>query len=198
MSRLAWLALVASVAASAIALTDAVSVGLTGSSSVFGGPLSVVSTLVHGLMYASLAAVLLVEADAIDAGHASTRWLRRALVVSYVPLAVLFLAGTVTMTAEPPPALGAVTTAAFLASFPLSAALGITLLTRRTLRVPAVLLALVPAGLIAVSVLGAAGSRWAHPACAEVLQYLGVALLGRGTTSDVASTARPGAVSRAA
>ncbi|GAA1652886.1 hypothetical protein [Georgenia ruanii] len=186
MTRLTRAALAAATAVALIALTDAVTHGLTGEFSVFadGGPAWAyyVSTVAHGLLYALLTAVLVVNGHRIDDGRGAVRWVRRVLVALLVMLAVPFLLGVVVTTEDAPAWLLGLTTAGFVASFPVSTVLGILLLRRPGRRLPAVLLAAVGGGLVLTLLLGALGSDFAHPAYAEVLQFFGVALLGRAVS----------------
>jgi len=181
MNRLTWAALAAATAVAAIALTDAVTHGLTGEYSVFaeGGPALAynASTAVHGILYALLVAVLVVERRRIDNDRRAVRRVRRVLVVLLAVLAVSFLLGMVVRT-EPPGWLMALTTAGFVLGFPVSGVLGILLLRSPGRRLPAVLLTAVLGGLALTLLLAALGSDFAHPAYAEALQFFGVALLG--------------------
>jgi hypothetical protein len=181
MNRLIWAALVAATAVAAIALTDAVTHGLTGEFSMFadGGPEWAynASTAVHGILYALLVAVLVVEGRRIDDGRRSVRWVRRVLVVLLAVMAVSFLLGVAVRT-DPPGWLLALTTAGFVLSFPVSGVLGILLLRSPGRLLPAVLLTAVLGGLGLTLLLAALGSDFAHPAYAEALQFFGVALLG--------------------
>jgi hypothetical protein len=181
MNRLTWAALAAATTVAAIALTDAVTHGLTGDFSVFadGGPVWAyyVATATHGILYALLIAVLVVEGRRIDDGRRSVRWVRRVLVVLLAVMAVSFLLGVAVRT-DPPGWLLALTTAGFVLSFPVSGLLGILLLRTGGRRLPAVLLTAVLGGLALTLVLAALGSDFAHPAYAEALQFFGVALLG--------------------
>ncbi|MPV38994.1 hypothetical protein [Georgenia subflava] len=183
MNRLTLAALAAAATVSAVALTDAVTHGLTGRPSVFtdGGPdwAYYVATVSHGVLFALLAAVLVRDAARIDVGRSAVRWTRRLLVVLLVMLAVPFVVGIVVRIDDAPQLLGALGTAAFVLAFPVSAVLGILLLRRPEMRPGAALLAGVAVAFVLTFGLGALGSDWAHPAYPEVLMYLGVALLGR-------------------
>lgn len=186
MSRTTLAAPVLAVAASLIALTDAVTTGLTGQPSVFSaeGPgwAQVVSNAVHGLAFAVLAATLV---RARLGGGRPRRWTGRALAVVLAVLAVPSLLDAVLPMEAAAEALSVPATAAFVLLFPLGAALGLMLRREPGLRVPALLLTLVLPAFVLTFVLGAVAPAWAHPAYAEVLLYLGVALLGtvRATTS---------------
>lgn len=195
-------ALLFAVLSSAIAVTDMVTVALTGHSSAFGGEgpswAAQLSTGVHGVMFALLAVVLATRSQGIDAGSRGRRWLRRTLVLLFVFLAVPQVVGGFVPLDRVPEAWTIPVTIGFVLGFPVSAALGITLLRRPGLRLPALMLASVAVALVAAILLGVVRSGWAHPALAEVPQYLGVALLGTALRPDRSrvpeQASRPGAV----
>ncbi|KAE8763155.1 hypothetical protein [Georgenia thermotolerans] len=186
MTRLTWAALAAAVPVALIALTDAVTHGLTGEFSVFadGGPAWAfyVAGVTHGLLYALLTAVLVVNGSRIDAGRGAVRWVRRVLIALLALLAVSFLLDTAIRFDDAPAWLLGLTTAGFVVGFPVSTVLGILLLRRPEMRLPAVLLTATGGGLALTLLLGAVGSDFAHPGYAEVLQFFGVALLGRAAS----------------
>nr|KEP23853.1 hypothetical protein DA06_04065 [Georgenia sp. SUBG003] len=183
MNRLTWAALAAATVVAAIALTDAVTHGLTGSYSAFTesgtGWAYYSSTAAHGLIYALLAAVLAAHAEHIDTGRRAVRRVRRALIGVLAVQAVAFLLGVAVSADDLPTWVSGMTGVAFLLNFPVSALLGILLLRTPGRRLPALLLTAVLGGLALTVVLGALGSDFAHPAYAEVPQFFGVALLGR-------------------
>ncbi len=176
----ARLAAVAAVLSSTVALTDAISVGVTGEGSVFTtGPTWVqhASVGAHGVMFALFAVLLVRLAVAVDAGRRGRRWCRRILVAVFVVLAVPNLAGIVAPLDQAPEALTVPVTLAFVAGFPVSAVLGLLLLRAPGLRLPAAVLAAGIAAFAGVLLLAALAPTWAHPGYVEVPQYLGIALL---------------------
>jgi hypothetical protein len=196
MNRLTWATLAAATAVALIALTDAVTHGLTGNYSVFaeGGPAWAYygSSAVHGVLYALLTAVLVVNGHRIDAGRGAVRWVRRVLVALLAVLAFSFLLDAV-VRFDAPAWLQGFTTVGFVLGFPVSTVLGVLLLRRPGMRLPAVLLTAVGGGLVLALLLAAVGSDFAHPAYAEALQFFGVTLLGRAaSTTPEAVRARTG------
>jgi hypothetical protein len=186
------LALVGATATSAIALTDALTHGLTGSYSAFADDsgaegLILVGDLVHGLTYAAFCFVLVREAERIDAAGRVAGVLRRVLLVSLAFLAVGFLVGAPLRGSIEGSAFedvwGLVATAAFIGMILSALALGPALLRRTDLRVGAlVLTALLPVvGLTAL--LAVLAPAFAHPAYLETTLHFGIALLGVGAVS---------------
>jgi hypothetical protein len=186
------LAFVGAAATSAIALTDAFTHGLTGSSSAFADDsgaegLILVGDLVHGLTYAAFCFVLVREAGRIDAAGRAAAALRRVLLASLAFLSAGFLLaspfrGRIEGSAFEDAA-GVVATVAFLGMILSALALGPLLLRRPELRVGArVLTGLLPVlGLtILLAVLVPA---FAHPAYLETTLHFGIALLGVGAVS---------------
>ena len=186
MSLINRVALVAATALSAVALYDAAQMGFTGTTSGFSDefgmtPMMIVGGLAHGVTYAALVAVLVVQGARIDAGSPVRRWIRRLLVLDFGLLAALFLVGTPFLPALEQAGWGGVTSAigdtSFLLMFALAVALGVASVRRPELRAAAlVLIGTVPLIGLAVG-LGALGSGFAHPAYPEAAVYLGVALL---------------------
>lgn len=201
-SRLALAALAAAVGLSAIALTDAVTHGLTGSSSVFSDESGVsvawgLSGFVHSTAYLLGAAVLVVRGRDIDVGSRARRILRWALVAGLTSLGIGFVVITVAgiSTGEvwvPPAAVGTVVGISFALALLTPAILGLTLLRRPGWRAAAVtMVAALPLLLLTV-LLGALGSDFAHPAYAEAAAALGVALVGLAPRpTEAAVDARP-------
>ena len=186
MSVLSRVALVGAAAISAIALYDAVYVGVTGRPSGVSDqygltPIMVIGGLAHGLGYALLAAALAAAGPRIDAGRSVRRWIRWLLEVDLALLAVMFLVGTPFIPALQRGGWGGITSAVggilFLLMFVLAVALGLASIRRPEPRPAAVVLvATVP--LIGVTVaLGALGSGFAHPAYPEAAVYVGLGLL---------------------
>lgn len=192
------LALAGATLMSAVALYDAVHVGVTGRPSGFSDEygitaMMVVGGLVHGLGYAALLVLLVADRERIDAGNAVRRWTRRLLIVDLGVMASMFCVGTWFLPAMERAGWGGATSAvggiAFLVMFVLSFALGAVLVRRRELRPGAVvLLGIVPTIGLAIG-LGALGSDFAHPAYPEVAVYLGLALLGHRAATRTAGVA---------
>jgi len=187
MSRINRIAITAAITLSGVALWDAVYAGLFGRPSGFSDaygmtPMMIVGALVHGLTYAALVAVLVVQRPHIDAGSAVRRWIRRLLVVDFGLLAVMFLIGTPLLPRMERAGWGEVSSAiggvSFLLMFVLSVALGLASVRTPQLRATAlVLISTVPLIGLAIA-LGALGTGFGHPAYPEAAVYLGVALLG--------------------
>lgn len=182
MTRWTRPALYAAVALSALAIGDAV---LRGSDVLppwdpERGPSWALTAVdvVHGAAYALLAVVLVAAAAAIDGGRAPVRWLRRMLLVDLAVLAVVFLlaaAGLVGLDSE---VAGIVGSVCFAAMFLLGLALGVALVRRPGLRLPAALM-IAPLALVPLAVLAdAVAPGWGHPGWAEAALYVGLALLG--------------------
>jgi hypothetical protein len=186
------LALVGATATSAIALTDAFTHGLTGSSSAFADDsgaegLILVGDLVHGLTYVAFCFVLVREAGRVDAAGRVAAVLRRVLLVSLAFLAVGFLVGAPLRGRIEGSAFeeagGAVATFAFIGMILSALALGPALLRRADLRVGAlVLTALLPVLGLTV-LLAVLAPAFAHPAYLETTLHFGIALLGVGAVS---------------
>jgi hypothetical protein len=179
--RTAQAAAVGAVLTSAIAMTDALVVGLTDHESALTlGPgwVERAAVGVHGVVFALLAGVLVGFAAAIDAGSPVRRWTRRVLVALLVLMSVPQLAGFVVPIQDVPEPVLVAVSVAFVAGFPVAAALGLMLLRRPGLRAPAVVLSAVLPVLVLLIAVGFLAPEWAHPAYLEVPQYLGIALLG--------------------
>lgn len=188
MSRLTAPAVVAAAVLSTIALTDAVTFGLTGEPSAASDASGVTGLwafvgAAHAVAYLLFVALLVTRGPAIDGGSRARRVVRWSLVVALVFLAVGMLgqtvAGLVTGTVhEPPGVVGALVGVSFLWMFLGSALLGLLLLRRPGLRVAAWTLAGVLPALGLAMLLGLLGSAWAHPAYPEVLSAFGLAFVG--------------------
>jgi hypothetical protein len=187
MSTINRVALAAATTVSAVALWDAIHTGLTGRPSGFSDeygltPMMIVGGVVHGLTYAALLAVLVVQRRRIDAGSAVRRWIRRLLVVDFGLLATMFLIGTPFLPLLERAGWGDVSSAiggiSFLLMFILPVALGLASVRTPQLRAAAlVLIGTVPLIGLAAG-LAALGTGFGHPAYPEAAVYLGVALLG--------------------
>lgn len=173
---------------SAIALNDAATFALAGhysaASDEFGvNTLYLVSCLVHGLAYLALAGVLRAFGQQVDGGSRFRRVVRLLLIVAFLVLAGGMLANTAVsavtgemLSGNGP--YGVVASACFLLQFLGSVALGLGLLRRPGMRLPAwTLLAILPVIGLTI-VLGVLGSPWAHPAYAEALVCFGIAFIG--------------------
>ena len=135
----------------------------------------IVSTnLLMTATFGLLAAVLVRNADRIDAGSGAVRWIRRLLAADLAVLACGYVLVSV-LEAE---VFGAVAGVTFLAMFVLGVALGATLLRRPDVRVPALLMVSVVPVIALTFALEALAPGWGHPGYAETALYLGIALLG--------------------
>jgi hypothetical protein len=187
MSTINRVALAAAATLSAVALWDAIHTGLTGRPSGFSDqfgvtPMMIIGGLVHGLTYAAVLAVLVVQRRRIDAGSAVRGWIRRLLVVDFGLLATMFLIGTPFLPRMERAGWGDVASTigglSFLLMFVLSVALGVASVRTPQLRTAAlVLISTVPLIGLAIA-LAALGTGFGHPAYPEAAVYLGVALLG--------------------
>jgi hypothetical protein len=183
------LAMVGATAASAIALNDAMTHGLTGEASVFGdetGPVwaQVVSYGVHGLAYVALAAVLVVERLRVDEVSRVARVARHATVAALAALAVVFLVATPLVRMLETEAVegwvGGVAGFGFLGMFLGGFALGVALWRRPLFQFESRLLAGLPVALGLIILLAALAPGFAHPAYLEVPLHYGIALIGAG------------------
>lgn len=180
MSLTVRLAVGAAAISSIVALTDAMSVGMTGHSSVFiTGPAWIQHAAVgaHGVMFALFALLLAQFAGPIDNGRRNRRWSRRVLEAVFVVLAVPYLVGIVVPLDQAPAFVTVPVTIAFVAGFPVSAVLGLLLLRAPGLRLPAIVLTAGIGAFVVVVLLGVLAPEWAHPGYVEVPQYVGIALL---------------------
>ncbi len=186
LSRHHRLGLAGVVGIGSIALFDAVTHGLTGRSSVFSDEATVpwiaaAGSMVHGLAYLTMLAVLWAEREHLRPGRwVSLLWW--VLFGSFAGFAVTYLGPTwvealghdTRMSAVVEP----VVTAAFLGHFLAAVGLGFALRRRPEARPGSrILLAILP--VIGLTVLVAwLAPTWAHPAYLEITTLLGVALLG--------------------
>lgn len=198
------LALIGATVTSAIALTDAVTHGITGQYSWFADdsgvrPAQVFSALAHGLTYVALCMVLVREAALIrDAGRLPSA-LRWVLVGSLTLLAAGFL--LIAPFLESPEdagvlgvALGVLMSIGFVGMILGGLIIGPLLLQVPALRTGArILSAMVP--VLGVTILlGFVAPAWTHPAYLETTLHFGLALLGvdavrRGSTAPTGSAA---------
>ena len=201
------LALLGAAGTSAIALSDAVTHGLTGHYSVFAdtsgnAPVQALGQLLHGLTYLALSLVLVREATRFAALNRVARGCRWVVLVSLATLAPGFvlvapvLAITGLDAGTPHAIWGVIAGVAFVAMILGSLVLGLALLPSRALGVGARVLALMlpVAGLTAL--IAWLASAWAHPAYLETTLHFGLATLGLGTaavlrSADARSTMSP-------
>lgn len=178
---------------SAIALSDAVTFALTGQRTPFSDDFGVnsafvVGGLVHALAYALFAAVLLSRRAEIDSGSRLRRVVRRVLTAALLLLAVGMSAHTALSVAfgevNDNAVFGAVAGIALLLMVLGSITLGISLLRRPDMQLPARTLTAVLPALGLTVLLGALGSAWAHPAYAETLVGFGLAFIGLTPRAD--------------
>ena len=124
--------------------------------------------------FALLSAVLIRNAERIDEGSGARRWSRRLLAADMGILA----AGYLVVSMIDADAAGAVAGVTFLLMFVLGVVLGATLLRRRDVRVPAVLMVAVLPVIALTFAIEALAPGWGHPGYAETALYMGIALLG--------------------
>ena len=192
-------ALTGAVLTSAIALTDAVTHGLTGGFSPFSEEsdltlLVVAGTLVHGLAYVAFAVVLLTEAGRFSATNRVARSSRWVVLASLAVLAAGFL--TVSPVATVLDAydgtayavFGIVAGLGFAGLLLGSMVMGLALLRTDALGLGARVLALLLPALGVTLLLAWLSPLWAHPAYVETLAYVGLALLGVGAGSSRPAT----------
>ena len=192
------LALLGAAVTSAMALSDAVTHGLTGHYSVFAdtsgnAPVQALGDLVHGLTYLALSLVLVREAERFAAVNRVARGCRWVVLVSLATLAPGFvlvapvLAFTGTDAGTPYAIWSGIAGIAFIGMILGSLVLGLALLPSRALGVGARVLALMlpVAGLTALIAWLASG--WAHPAYLETTLHFGLATLGLGTAAVLTS-----------
>ena len=192
------LALLGAAGTSAIALSDAVTHGLTGHYSVFAdtsgnAPVQALGDLLHGLTYLALSWVLVREAGRFTAVNRVARGCRWVVLVSLTALATGFvlvapvLAFSDTDAGTPDAIWGGIAGVAFVGMILGSLVLGLALLPSRALGVGAhVLVLMLPvAGLTALIAWLASG--WAHPAYLETTLHFGLATLGLGVAAVLTS-----------
>ncbi len=199
-------ALVASLALAAIALTDAVTTALTGHSSVFADdsgvlPAILVSWIVHGIAYAAMWWVLWKERPRFAHANRFARVVRGILLACLGVLSVGFavLQPIMQVAGVDPDSgfamtWGLVGTIAFAGMLLGAALLGLALVRRNPLGVGSrVLLGVLPA-IAVVVLLGFIAPAFAHPGIVEVVAGVGLSLLGvpvavGGTESEQAVAA---------
>ena len=191
-SRRHLVALIGAALTSAVALSDAVVRGATGHSllsSDNAGPVAWILAvdLVHGLTYAALSWVLVGERHRVRRTSRFVRALHHALVASMSVLAAGFvLVDPVVRIAHLPSdaplaaAWGWIGGIGFAGMILSCLLLGIAVLRSNPLGYGGRVLGLLVPVLVATVLLGLVGSDWAHPAYAETVIYVGVALLGIG------------------
>ena len=191
------LAVAASLGLSAIALTDAMTHGITGHYSVFSDEsghngVIVLGDVVHGLAYAGLAMVLRDAAGTFGRYGRLVRAVRRVLVAAFAVLAVDMIAVTpvLVLTTGLVDGAGAaveggIATVTFLAMLLGSLVLGVAVLRRNELGLGGQVLRLMLPVLFLTVGLGFLAPDWAHPGYLETTTNLGIALIGVGVVSQV-------------
>ena len=180
-------ALIGAAGLSAIALSDAVSFAVTGRHTAFSDEFGVntwfvVGGIVHALAYLAFAGVLWERRARVDGGSRFRRAVRSVLTGALLFLAVGMFAHTGLSVAagevNDNAAFGAVAGIALLLMIVGSVTLGLSLLRRPEMRLPAwTLSGILPAVGLTIA-LGLLGSPWAHPAYAEALVSFGLAFVG--------------------
>jgi hypothetical protein len=200
-------ALGAAAVTSAIALTDAVTHGLTGDnpfSDESGLPPAALALVdvAHGLTYVALAVVLLREADRFRHTNRVARGLRWVVLVSLGVLAAgfLFIAPVISLReaydSSTYDTFGLVGGPAFFGMIFGSMGLGLALSRTRTLGAGArVLVWMVPVFGFTM-VLAWLAPLWAHPAYLETTLQLGLALLGVGAATTLPGSELPAGLDR--
>ncbi|QZY28213.1 hypothetical protein [Nocardioides coralli] len=200
LSRHHTVALAAAGCMSAVAITDAVTHGLTGHYSVFSDesenwPALVLSAVVHGLAYVALAWVLLREGDRFAATNRVARATRWVVIACLGVLAAGFLLiqpfldprggydGALYET------FGVLVGPAFLGMLLGSMGLGLALLRSPALGIGPRMLALMLPVLGVTVLLGWLAPAWAHPAYLETTFSFGLALLGVRATQPATRAA---------
>lgn len=183
------LALVGATATSAIALSDAMTHGLTGEYSVFSDESTMpwvmaASEAVHGLTYVALIGVLVAERHRLDAVNRGARVARWVLLAALGVLAIVFLALSPVRGALREWGLIAPVEAAagisFAAMFLGGIALGVALWRRAEFRLESRLLVGIVAALGLVFLLVWIAPGFAHPAYMETMLHFGLATTGAG------------------
>jgi peptidoglycan/LPS O-acetylase OafA/YrhL len=152
----------------------------------------VATNLLMMATFGLLAAVLVRNAERIDAGSGAVRWIRRVFAADLAVLATGYLLVSVAGSE----AFGAIAGIAFLVMFVLGAVLGGVLLRRPDVRVPAALM-VAPVPIIGLTfALEALAPGWGHPGYAETALYLGIALLGLTTAGAPTHTPERSLASR--
>jgi hypothetical protein len=190
------LAVAGSLGLSAIALTDAITHGITGHGSVFADDSShnsviLIGDAVHGLAYVGLALVLRGTGGDFRTYGRVVRGVRRLLVGAFAALAadMLGMAPLVVLTGgfEDSPLVGvdeAFATTAFLAMLLGTLALGIATLRRNELGLGGQVLRLMLPVLLLTVGLGFLAPDWAHPGYLETTTNFGIALIGVGVVTQ--------------
>lgn len=192
-------ALVGAVVTSAIALTDAVTHGVTGHYSAFaddsGVPVvTALGGVAHGLTYLALCFVLVREVDRFRVTNRVARAARWVVLASLALLAPGFLLVAPVLTfAEVDGGVaytiwGGVAGVAFLGMILGSLVLGLALLRTRSLGVGARVLSMMVPVLGLTLLVAWLAPDWAHPAYLEATLHFGIALLGVGATTSAVAT----------
>ena len=194
-------ALAGAAVTSAIALTDAVTHGVTGHYSAFSDDsnlpvVAAIGGLAHGLTYLALCFVLVREVDRFRLTNRVARAARWVVLVSLALLAPGFLLVAPVMTfadVEGGAAYtiwGGVAGVGFAGMILGSLVLGLALIRNRRLGIGARVLSMMAPVLGLTLLLGWLDPGWAHPAYLETTLHFGIALLGVGATRAAGTTER--------
>lgn len=192
-------ALAGATATSAIALSDAVTHGVTGGYSPFSDDsdlqtLVATADVVHGLTYVALAVVLLREAERFRGTNRLARGSRWVVLVSLAVLAVgfLFLAPVIALRDAYDSGVytgfSVVGAPAFFGMIFGSLTLGLAVLRNRSLGVGGRVLALMTPVFGGMMLLDWLAPAWAHPAYLETTLHFGLALIGVGALAAQPAT----------
>jgi uncharacterized membrane protein len=191
--------MIAAILTSVMSVADAALHGLTGhfllDVDASAPAVIAASNALVAVTFALLTAVVTEQARRIDAGRRPVRWVRRLMQATLAVLTIVFAGGLAVDIAPDTSVLHRIWEAAggagFLLMFVVGVILGACLLRRPQLRRAAVLMA-APAAIIPLTLLVAAlAPDWAHPAYAESALYIGLALLGYGSSHHDAEPSRP-------
>ncbi len=194
-------ALIGAIVTSGIALTDAVTHGVTGHYSAFADDsdlpwVTFLGGLAHGLTYVALAVVLLREGPRFRDTNRIARAARWVVLPSLAVLApgFLFVAPVLTF-AEVDGGVayttwGGVAGFAFVGMILGSLVLGLALLRDRSLGIGARVLSLMVPVLGATFLLVWLAPAWGHPAYLEATLHFGLALLGVSATKELVAAPR--------
>jgi hypothetical protein len=150
-----------------------------------------ITTVVHVVLYALLAAALIRYGRAIDGGLRFVRVVRWIIAAGYAMFAVLFCWLIIDPTFGTDGIYGIISTVAFAVTLLVPIALGFALLRRREFRVPALLL-VAPVAVFPLVFVLEAFTDYAHPGYLETVVNFGVALLCVAASAlTTASAERP-------
>ncbi len=187
-------ALVAGTMVSVVALSDAVTKGLTGHGAFDEGSqhpaLILAASLVHTFTYLALLTVVVRERRRFIAANRFARVLRYVLmaclgwfVLATVVLDPIFWLGGISMDSSVGAIGGSVGSAAFLGMILSSLLLGLAVLRNNPLGIGGRILGAMAPVLGILVLLGFVANSWVHPAYLEVIINYGVALIGVGAAA---------------